>query len=53
MLLDEQSEIAKQYGIRGLPTNFFLDENMMVRKIIIGWVDERQINQILNKGNAK
>ena len=53
MLLDEQSEIAKQYGIRGLPTNFFVDENMYVTKIIIGWVDEKQINQIINEGAGK
>jgi peroxiredoxin len=50
MLLDEHSEIAKQYGIRGLPTNFFIDEYMVVTKMIIGWVDEKQINQIINKG---
>lgn len=53
MLLDEKSEIAKQYGIRGLPTNFFVDENMAITKMIIGWVDEKQINQIINKGNTK
>jgi peroxiredoxin len=53
MLMDEQSAIAKQYGIRGLPTNFFLDENMVVTKIIIGWVDEKQISQIINKGSKK
>ncbi|MEJ2544230.1 MAG: redoxin domain-containing protein [Calditrichaceae bacterium] len=53
MLLDEQSEIAKQYGIRGLPTNFFIDENRIVIKMIIGWVDDKQINQIINKGNTK
>ncbi|MBN1407325.1 MAG: redoxin domain-containing protein [Calditrichaceae bacterium] len=53
MLLDEQSEIARQYGIRGLPTNFFIDENRVVTKMIIGWVDEKQINQIINKRNAK
>jgi len=53
MLLDEHSEIARQFGIRGLPTNFFIDENMVVAKIIIGWVDEKQINQIINRGNTK
>jgi peroxiredoxin len=53
MLLDEQSEIAKQYGIRGLPTNFFIDEDMVVTKMIIGWVDEKQIDQIIHNGNTK
>ena len=53
MLLDENSKIAKEYGIRGLPTNFFVDENRVIKKIIIGWVDEKQINQIINKGDGK
>lgn len=53
MLLDEQSKIAKQFGIRGLPTNFFLNEEFIVTKMIIGWVDEKQINQIINMGEGK
>lgn len=53
MLLDEKSQIAKQFGIRGLPTNFFLDENSVITKMVIGWVDERQINQIINQGRKK
>ncbi|MEJ2054964.1 MAG: redoxin domain-containing protein [Calditrichaceae bacterium] len=51
MLLDEQSVIAKQYGIRGLPTNYFISEDQVVTKMVIGWVDAKQINKILHKGN--
>lgn len=47
MLLDEESEIAKMFGIRGLPTNYFVDTDLTIKKIIIGWVDEKQIEQAL------
>jgi peroxiredoxin len=49
MLMDEKSEIAKMFGIRGLPTNYFVDADMTIKKIIIGWVDEKQIEQVLNQ----
>jgi len=49
MLMDEQSEIARMFGIRGLPTNYFVDTDMTIKKIIIGWVDEKQIEQVLNQ----
>lgn len=49
MLLDENSSIAKLYGLRGLPTNYFIDEKGNIEKIIIGWVVENQINRILEK----
>lgn len=53
MLLDEDLKIAAQYGLRGLPTNFFVDEKLVITKMIIGWVDEKQIDQIINKRNKK
>jgi peroxiredoxin len=49
MLVDEQSVIAKQYGIRGLPTNFFINPDLTVHKMIIGWVDEKQVLQNINE----
>jgi len=47
MLVDKNSEIANRYGIRGLPTNYFVNHDLKIENIIIGWVDEKQINQIL------
>lgn len=48
MLLDENSKIAEKFGLRGLPTNYFIDEDAVITKVIIGWVDAKQINQFIN-----
>ncbi len=45
--LDEKTEISKVYGVRGLPTNFFINPDGEVHKVTIGWVDERQIKDFL------
>jgi peroxiredoxin len=39
-LLDEQSAIARSYGVTGLPTTFFVDAGGIVRAKIIGEADE-------------
>lgn len=39
-LLDEQSTIARSYGVIGLPTTFFIDGGGVVRAKIIGEADE-------------
>ena len=39
-LLDEQSTIARSYGVIGLPTTFFIDAGGVVRAKIIGEADE-------------
>ena len=39
-LLDEQSTIARSYGVVGLPTTFFIDGKGIVRAKIIGEADE-------------
>lgn len=39
-LLDEQSAIAKRYGVVGLPTTFFIDAGGVVRAKIVGEADE-------------
>lgn len=50
-LLDEQSRIAKSYGVVGLPTTFFVDAKGIVRGKIVGEADEalfeRQVQQLL------
>lgn len=39
-LLDEQSKIAKSYGVVGLPTTYFIDARGVVRAKVIGEADE-------------
>ncbi len=39
-LLDEQAEIAKRYGVVGLPTTYFVDGTGIVRGKVIGEADE-------------
>jgi cytochrome c biogenesis protein CcmG/thiol:disulfide interchange protein DsbE len=39
-LLDEKSEIAKRYGVVGLPTTYFVDAKGIVRVKLIGESDE-------------
>ncbi|MFN6960731.1 MAG: TlpA family protein disulfide reductase [Rhodocyclaceae bacterium] len=39
-LMDEQSKIAKSYGVVGLPTTFFVDAKGIVRGKIVGEADE-------------
>lgn len=51
MLMDENSLVAKKFGIRGLPTNYFIDTDGKVERVIIGWVDEEQIALVLNTIN--
>ena len=40
VLLDEQSAIAKRYGVMGLPTTYFVDAKGIVRGKVIGEADE-------------
>ncbi len=39
-LLDEKSNIARSYGVVGLPTTYFVDAKGMIRAKIIGEADE-------------
>lgn len=39
-LLDEQSAIARRYGVVGLPTTYFIDAKGVVRGKVIGEADE-------------
>ncbi len=48
MLLDKETTIAGMYHIKGLPTNYFIKPDLTIYKIVIGWVNEDQIRQILN-----
>ncbi len=50
-LLDEKSAIARQYGVVGLPTSYFVDGKGVVRAKIVGEADEatfeRQVVELL------
>lgn len=39
-LIDEKSAIARQYGVVGLPTTFFVDRRGVVRAKLLGEADE-------------
>lgn len=49
MVMDKDLKISKMYGVRGLPTNYFIDNEGKLYKIIIGWVDREQISKILEE----
>jgi len=39
-LMDERSKVARQYGVVGLPTTYFVDARGIVRAKVIGEADE-------------
>lgn len=45
-LLDEQSAIARSYGVVGLPTTFFIDGKGIVRAKIVGEADEATFERL-------
>lgn len=51
VLLDENSAIARSYGVVGLPTTFFIDSKGIVRGKIVGEADEatfaRHVQELL------
>lgn len=51
--LDEDSKIAKRYGVVGLPTTYFIDAQGVVRGKIVGEADEamfeRHVKALLGK----
>jgi len=47
MLIDEKAAVADKYGVRGLPMNFLVGPEQKVRRVILGWIDEKQLAQLL------
>jgi len=45
-LLDEQSAIARRYGVVGLPTTYFVDAKGVVRAKIVGEADEATFERL-------
>ena len=48
-LLDENSAIARSYGVVGLPTTFFIDGKGIVRGKIVGEADEATFERHLQE----
>ena len=50
VLLDSQGEIAEKYGIRGIPTTFFIDKDGIIQDIRIGaFQSKAEIESSLSK----
>ncbi len=45
--LDDQGQVGRLYGVRGLPTTFFVDRGGIIRQIQIGPVTEATLAQLL------
>ena len=49
MILDPESKLAQSYGVKGIPTNFLIDRQGIIREILIGeiFTDERVLWELL------
>lgn len=45
ILLDAGSQVARSYGIKGIPCNFLIDRDGKIRDILMGWVDEEYLEK--------
>jgi cytochrome c biogenesis protein CcmG, thiol:disulfide interchange protein DsbE len=45
--LDTQAQVSRDYGVRSLPTTFFIDRQGIIRQIQIGPVTEATLTQLL------
>jgi peroxiredoxin len=43
VLVDEESRIAKSYGVKGLPSSYFIDKKGVIRKVVVGWMKKEEI----------
>jgi len=46
--MDEQGAIAQDYGVTGIPTKYFIDQEGMVVRKLVGPVGESQLREILH-----
>lgn len=49
ILMDKQKEVTKVYNIGRMPTTFYIDQDGIVRDIMIGQWNEKSINSKLEK----
>lgn len=45
-LLDEKSDIARQYGVTGLPTTFFVGADGLIKTKVVGEADEATFDRL-------
>lgn len=48
VLLDENGTVLKKAGVRGYPANLILDENLNLKKTVLGHLNNEKIKQALN-----
>lgn len=46
-LLDEQGEVARKYGVQGLPTTFFIDKDGLMQTRILGESSAEVVERII------
>lgn len=50
-LLDEQAEIARRYGVTGLPTTFFVGGDGVIKGKVVGEADEATFERLTGELN--
>jgi peroxiredoxin len=53
LLLDENKDLAEKYGVKGLPTSFFIDKQGMIKQKEIGWLSTEQVQAVFQKMTAE
>jgi peroxiredoxin len=53
VLVDEGKRVARLYGVKGLPTSCFIDQNGVIRKVCVGWISGDKIIEIFNTMKSK
>jgi peroxiredoxin len=49
ILLDENGNVARKYGVQGIPTSFFIDRQGMIQARYTGALNESLINEYLGQ----
>ena len=49
ILLDESSEVARQFEVQGIPTSFFIDRQGIIRARYTGALEEPLIEEYINQ----
>jgi len=47
ILLDTGSQVARSYGIKGIPCNFLIGRDGKIEDVLLGWVDEEYLENSL------
>jgi len=47
--MDEKGEVFHQYEVMGYPTSFFIDSDGIIRRVVLGPVDEKELKTEIKK----